>query len=240
MAGYRAASGDIVVTLEDDGQSPPSEYEKLLDKLYEGFDVVYAQYGKKKQSRFRNTGSKIAAWMGRIMMDAPGDIEGSSFFAARRFVVDDIVRYDGPYTFVHGLILRSTKRLAEVPIEHRKRAAGKSGYNLKKLVGLWMNGFTTFSVKPLRFSGAIGVVALVLGIALLVSLPFAAGSMQIESLLAYLSITVTTIFSGLILVSMWLLGEYVGRSYLCLNKAPQFVVRSTLNFDEQERNRVPR
>lgn len=235
MAGLRFCGGDTIVVLEDDGQSPASEFKKLVDCLDEDIDLVYAKYGRKKQSGFRNMGSRIAAWMGRTMTGAPKDIEGSSYFATKRFVIDHVLAYKNPYPFVPGLMLRATKRLAEVPIDHRERSAGKSGYSLKKLVGLWMNGFTTFSVKPLRLSGIIGAIVFVAGVGLVIALPFQLGLLSMGSTLSYLAIMVTTLLSGLILLSLWMLGEYVGRSYLCLNSAPQYVVRSTLNIDVVEK-----
>ena len=230
MAGYRHARGDIVVTLEDDGQSPAREYRKLVDLLDEGYDVVYAQYGTKKQSAFRNFGTRLSRWMGRTMMGATGKVEGSSFFAARRFVIDSVLTYRNPYPFVHGLINRATAEVAHVPIEHRARAAGSSGYTLKKLAALWLNGCTTFSVKPLRIFSFMGAVFSCLGLVGAVVLSFFGAFSPFSGMFGIWLLACLLALGGIVLLSAGMLGEYVGRSYLSLNRAPQYVVRSTRNI----------
>ena len=150
MAGLRYSDGDYVVCLDDDGQTPADEADKLLDKLEEGYDAVYARYEHKRHSAFRNVGSRINELMARTMLGKPAKLYISSYFAVKRFVVDDMVRYENSYPYVIGLVLRATKNITNVTVNHREREEGSSGYTLKKLVGLWFNGFTAFSVKPLR------------------------------------------------------------------------------------------
>ena len=150
MAGYRYATGDVVVSMDDDGQTPADEVYKLIDKIEEGFDVVYATYGDKRHSWFRNFGSKVNDFMCEKLLGKPKGLMVTSYFAARRFVIKEICRYRNPYTYVIGLIFRTTKSIGMVPVTHRDRLEGSSGYTLSKLLGLWMNGFTAFSVKPLR------------------------------------------------------------------------------------------
>lgn len=234
MAGYRHVSGEVVVTLEDDGQSPPSEFYTLVEALDDDHDVVYARYGTKKQAAFRNLGSWFAGIMGHAMMGAPKDVEGSSFFAAKRFVIDEVVRYGNPYTFVHGLILRATSKLGDCPIEHRERMEGSSGYTLKKLISLWLNGFTSFSVKPLRMASALGVAVALLGFL------FGAGVI-IRKLIdpgitaGYSSLmAVILLLGGILMILLGMLGEYVGRIYISLNNAPQYVIRNTYNIVDKE------
>lgn len=236
MAGYRHVSGEVVVTLEDDGQSPPSEFYHLIESLDNEHDVVYAGFGTKKQGAFRNLGSWFAGVMGQAMMGAPKDIEGSSFFAAKRFVIDEVVRYGNPYTFIHGLILRTTSKLGNYPIEHRARMEGSSGYTFKKLVSLWLNGFTSFSVKPLRLASALGFIVALIGfifgvVVVARKLVFPEIAAGYSSLMA-----VILLVGGLIMVLLGMLGEYVGRIYISMNNAPQYVVRATYNvLDEKER-----
>ena len=114
MAGFRHIRGDVAVCLDDDGQTPASEVGKLLQRIEEGYDVVYAKYAQKRHSGFRNLGSRINELMVRVMLGKPKDLYLSSYFAAKRFVVDEMTRYSNPYPYVIGLVLRTTKRVANV------------------------------------------------------------------------------------------------------------------------------
>ena len=147
MAGMRETDGDFVVCLDDDGQTPANEVGKLLDALEDGSDAVYARYGNKKHSLFRNFGSWVNDLMTRIMLGKPKELFISSYFGVKRFVVDDMLRYQNSYPYVIGLVLRATKKIVNVDVNHREREEGRSGYTLKKLLGLWFNGFTAFFKK---------------------------------------------------------------------------------------------
>lgn len=101
--------------------------------------------------------------MTRVMLGKPKELFVSSYFAARRFVVEEMVKYENSYPYVIGLVLRTTKNIVNVEVNHRDRAAGESGYTFSKLLGLWFNGFTAFSVKPLRIATATGAGCAVIG-----------------------------------------------------------------------------
>ena len=228
MAGMRQAKGDVVVCLDDDGQTPADEVGKLLNKLDEGYDVVYASYGKKQHSLFRNFGSKVNELMTRVMLGKPKELYISSYFAAKRFVVDDMIRYEYSYAYVIGLVLRATKNIANVEVNHRSRTEGTSGYTLKKLLGLWFNGFTAFSIKPLRIATIIGVMCagggFLYGIYTIIKrliLPdIQAGFSALMSMLVFMG--------GMIMLMLGLIGEYIGRIYISMNNSPQYVIREII------------
>lgn len=230
MAGLRHSDSDYVVCLDDDGQTPADEVDKLLDKLEEGYDAVYAKYDHKQHSLFRNFGSKLNERMTRIMLGKPKELYISSYFAVKRFVVEDMVRYENSYPYVIGLVLRSTRNIANVSVNHREREVGVSGYTLKKLIGLWFNGFTAFSVKPLRIATGIGAFSAVAG--------FFYGIYTIVKRLINpdvpmgFSSTMAAIvfFGGMIMLMLGLIGEYIGRIYISLNNSPQYVIREKINF----------
>lgn len=225
MAGMRHTSGDVVVCLDDDGQTPADEVGKLLDKLDEGYDVCYASYGKKQHSGFRNFGSKVNELMTRIMLGKPKELKVSSYFAAKRFIVDDMLRYEQSYAYVIGLVLRATKNVANVEVNHRARSVGESGYTLAKLFSLWFNGFTAFSIKPLRIATGIGCFCACSGflygiytiIKKLVLVDVQAGFSALMSVLVFIG--------GMIMLMLGLIGEYIGRIYICMNNSPQYVIR---------------
>lgn len=229
MAGLRNSKGDIVVCLDDDGQTPANEVDKLLDKIDEGFDAVYARYAHKQHSGFRNFGSKVNEHMTRIMLNKPADLFVSSYFAVRRFVVEDMIRYEYSYPYVIGLVLRATKSITNVDVTHREREIGRSGYTLKKLLALWFNGFTAFSVKPLRIATTIGVISAVCGF--LYGIYTVVKKFLLPDVAVGFSALMSAIvfFCGMILIMLGLIGEYVGRMYISLNNSPQYVIRDKWN-----------
>lgn len=225
MAGYAKTTGDVIISLDDDGQAPINELYKLLDELERDKDVVYAYYREIKQSLFRRFGSAVATEMGRLMLGAPKDFKGSSFYAARRFVIDEMLRYDNAYPYLGGLVLRVTRRISCIETEHRKRKEGTSGYNFRKLFSLWLNGFTAFSVKPLETGAWVGFLFAVFG--LIGSVVTIIRKMCNPEIAAGWSSTISIllIIGGALMLMLGLIGEYVGRIYICINKAPQYVIR---------------
>lgn len=233
MAGIRHTKGDIVVCLDDDGQTPADEVGKLLEAIEKGADVAYASYEHKEHSAFRNFGSWVNEKMLETMLDKPRDLYVSSYFAMRRFVADEVLRYQNSYPYLLGLVLRSTKNIVNVPVHHRKREIGSSGYTFGKLLALWMNGFTAFSIKPLRIGTAVGavcaVIALVYGIYTIVKkLINPAVPMGFSALM-----TAIIFFGGMTLLMLGLAGEYIGRTYISVNSAPQYVIREEIWKEEQ-------
>ena len=229
MAGFGYAHGDVVVCLDDDGQTPAAEVGKLLDKIEEGYDVVYAKYVHKQHSGFRNFGSKINELMARVMLGKPKELYLSSYFAAKKFVVEEMLRYTNPYPYVIGLVLRTTKSIANVEVTHREREVGTSGYTIGKLFGLWFNGFTAFSIKPLRIATALGCITACGG--------FAYGIYTIIKKFVNPSVPVgfsammaaLVFLGGMVMLMLGLIGEYIGRIYISLNNSPQYVIRESIN-----------
>lgn len=238
MAGYRESDGDIVISLDDDGQTPADELYSLVDKLEEGYDVVYATYANKQHSGFRNFGSKINDYMCDILLNKPRGLMVTSYFAARRFVIDEVCRYQNPYTYVIGLIFRTTKNIGTVSVTHRQRQYGHSGYTFGKLLGLWINGFTAFSVKPLRIATATGVLFAMLGFLYVIYIIINKCINPAVPLGWSSTIAVLLIVGGIILCMMGLIGEYLGRIYISMNNSPQYVIREKVGAfnEESEKN----
>jgi len=233
MAGFHQVTGDILVCLDDDGQTPADEVGKLLAEIEAGQDVVYARYDHKKHSMFRNFGSWVNEKMLQFLLGKPKELFVSSYFAARRFIVDEMLRYENAYPYVIGLVLRSTKKIVNVSVSHREREIGTSGYTLGKLLGLWFNGFTAFSTKPLSIATASGTVFAGLGFlyalyTIIKKFVNPAVPMGFSSIMSAI-----LIIGGLILLVLGLVGEYIGRMYICMNNAPQFVVRDFIPAKEE-------
>jgi Glycosyltransferases involved in cell wall biogenesis len=234
MAGLRKSDGDIVVCLDDDGQTPADEVGSLIDAIEQGSDVVYASYDLKQHSAFRNFGSHINDIMTRMMLGKPKELQLTSYFAAKRFVVDSMLQYEHSYPYVIGLVLRATKNITNVPVRHRKREVGNSGYTMRKLLSLWFNGFTAFSILPLRIATAAGAFFAVAGFlygiyTVLKKLINPAVPMGFSSLMA-----AVVFIGGMLMIMLGLIGEYIGRIYISINRSPQYVIREETGTKEGE------
>lgn len=232
MAGYRQCTGDFIISLDDDGQTPASELFTLVDKISEGWDVVYASYSHKMHSGFRNFGTWMNERMTESLIGKPKGLKVTSYFIMQRFIVDEILRYQNAYPYIEGLIFRTTRHIANVPVTHHSRMVGESGYTFGKLLALWFNGFTAFSVKPLRIATICGTTSAILGffygiyvvIRKLVDTTIEMGWSSIIAAIFFLG--------GLILVMLGLIGEYIGRIYISINNAPQYTIREIVQKDQ--------
>lgn len=227
LEGFRHARGEWVINLDDDLQNPVSEALRLLDHAWStDADVVYSYFDEKKHHWFRNLGSRMNSWAASFLLNKPKDLYLSSFRCHKRALVERITRYTGPYPYIDGLILGATNRIERLQVAHVERDDGESGYNMRRLVRLWMNMFFNFSVMPLRVASILGLVLCIVGVIILLVVlaeHFLLGVRQQgwASLMAVISI-----FSGSQLLILGLLGEYVGRAYLTLAGKPQSLVRS--------------
>ncbi len=229
MAGFARVRGDVVVCLDDDGQTPAGECFKLVDKVREGYDIVYAQYSSREQNAFRIFGSRFNAACNRFFFGQPADLTVNSYFACQRFVVDTALKYPNPFPFVSGLLLQSVSRYCNVPVTHRPRTLGRSGYTLHKLVSLWTNGVTAFSIKPLRFANYLGWITAVAGfIFAVVTVIRKIVTPNIEAGWSS-TIAVLLVLGGMIIALIGIMGEYIGRIYLSINRCPQYVVRNVVD-----------
>ncbi len=241
MAGYRHVKGDIIVALDDDGQTPANECLKLIKPLIEeDYDMAVAQYIVKQHNLFKNLGSYLNELMARILLEKPKNLYCSSYSASKRFVIEEIIRYRNPYPYLEGLVLRTTLNIVNVQVSHRARLVGKSNYSLRKLLKLWLNGFTAFSVKPLRIASIMGFVLAISGfiytIYIIIHKFIGSGaSIGWSSIMA-----VQLIIGGGILCVLGLIGEYIGRIYISLNNSPQYVIKERINIEsgcENEREK---
>jgi len=238
MCGLRYVTCDCVAIIDDDFQNPPKEILKLVNKLQEGYDVVYSYYSKKHHHWFRNLGSAFNDWMTTKLLKKPKGLYLSSFKVMNKFLVQTVIQYNGPYPYLDGLILRSTCSIGTQLCEHQERKIGQSNYTLPRLIRLWLNMFTSFSVVPLRMSTIFGFIMSFIGLFMSVFfiLSWSIGGIFAKGAIppGWASIIVSiTLFSGIQLIVLGVIGEYLGRLFLTENRQPQFVVRETYGIIQQ-------
>jgi undecaprenyl-phosphate 4-deoxy-4-formamido-L-arabinose transferase len=219
-------TGDYAAIIDDDFQNPPEEIEKLLTEALKGFDVVYSKYRVKKHHVIRNLGSWFNDVMATALLRKPKDLYLSSFKVIARPIINEIVKYKGPFPYIDGLILRATASISSVYVEHSAREEGHSNYTLGRLVNLWLNMFVNFSIRPMRVISLVGVVtsalSFVLGIVFLVQ-----RIRHPETPPGWASITVLVLFlGGIQTFALGIIGEYVGKNYLDRNGTPQWTIKS--------------
>ncbi len=235
MTGLRHTRGAYVITMDDDLQNPPSEVKRLLEHARaSGKDVVYTRYAVKQHAYWRNLGSRFANWVADVLMEKPKGLYLSSFRCMSAFLVQQVTRYEGPFPYVDGLIMQATQAIDTIEVDHLPRAAGRSNYTLKRLVRLWLNIFVNFSVMPLHLSTIAGFALSLIGLVGVISVVLEALFFEPPQGWASL-MAATLLLSGVQLLILGILGEYMGRLFLTANRKPQTVVREVISSETATR-----
>jgi len=226
LSGLNQASGDYIVIMDDDFQNPPSEVKKLISEaMHHEYDVIYTYYDKKRHTNFRNVGSWFNDKVANIMLKKPKDLYLSSFKLINKFLANEIIKYKSPFPYIDGLILQITDNIGKVQVEHHERKEGRSNYTIKKLISLWINMFTNFSIIPLRVSIILGFIfsfyGLIYGIFIMIERIL---NPNMAPGMASLIVTVS-ILAGVQLIAIGMIGEYVGRIFISQNKKPQYTIK---------------
>ena len=227
MCGLAHARGEYTITMDDDLQNPPEEVRRLFEHCRDGgFDAVYTYYETKEHAAWRNLGSRFTNWCADRLLDKPPGLYLSSFRCLSAFVRERLIVYGGPYPYVDGLVFQISHNVGRLQVMHLPRAEGRTNYTLRRLIRLWLSMFLNFSVMPLRLAtlfgmgiGALGVIGIlfVLGEAIFFD----------RAVQGWASLMVAVlILSGVQLVILGMIGEYLGRMFLTTNQRPQYLVRN--------------
>jgi glycosyltransferase involved in cell wall biosynthesis len=229
MAGLNEATGEYAIIMDDDFQNPVSEVIKLISYMINNdYDVVYTFYDEMKHSYFRKLGSRFNDRVANFMLEKPKNLYLSSFKIINRFLIQEVIKYHLPYAYIDGLILRTTSKIGKIKVIHADRQFGKSNYTFRKLISLWMNMFTNFSILPLRIATILGFIFSIIGFILGIDA-------VIEKIynpnvpLGYTSIVfIVSIYAGVQLIAIGMVGEYLGRMFVGYNKKPQYSIRKSI------------
>ncbi|MCW0235159.1 MAG: glycosyltransferase family 2 protein [Ferrovibrio sp.] len=225
MAGLSHARGAYIINMDDDLQNPPEEVVRLWRYARDNsYDVVYTYYADKQHAAWRNLGSRFTNWCADHLLDKPKGLYLSSFRCMSAFVARSILAHTGPFPYVDGLIMQVTQNIGRLEVQHLARAEGRSNYTIRRLVRLFMSMFLNFSVMPLRIGTLVGFV--MAGLGLLVFLIILIEALSGHTPQGYASVMAAILLlAGVQLIMLGLVGEYLGRLFLTVNRKPQFVVR---------------
>ncbi len=225
MAGLRNCDGDIALIMDDDYQNLPSESLKLAEHtINNNYDVVFTSYKIKEDSFIRNLMSKIANYCAVSLINKPKNLYLSSFKSIKRNLINEVVKYTGPFPYIDGLLLSKTNNIGSCEVQHAARKNSKSSYNLFKLGKHFSNLIINFSTKPIHLFSSLGIIILIISIILLIIT-------VIEKMInpdlpqgySYL-ISLIIFFSGVQILFLGLLGEYVGKILKNINKEDQYFI----------------
>lgn len=230
MAGFAYARSGIIVTMDDDLQHSPDDIPMLVREIQRGCDVAYARFKKRKHPFWKIAGSYVNDVAARLLIHKPKNLYLSPFRAMKAVIRDDILRYQGPYVYIDGLILSATQNIASVDVAHHERYAGESGYSFGRLVSLWLKMATSFSLIPLRITSILGMCFSGLGFVL--ALLFVVQKLTLDRMPTGWSSLIVTILTlgGVQLLALGVLGEYLGRVLLTINSRQQYAIAETVGY----------
>jgi glycosyltransferase involved in cell wall biosynthesis len=229
FCGLSYANGDYMITMDDDMQNPPEEIIHLIDKVCEGYDLVFGKFKEKKHNWVRRMGSKVIGYLNYKIFNKPSDITLTNFRIIKRDVVDRMLDYKTNYPYIPGLVLLFSSKIANVEVEHNARPVGSSNYTAIKIIKLTSRLLFNYSSYPLRLISMIGIaisiVSFFLGFSFIIRKIFLGvtvpGWTSMVVLLAF--------FNGFVILLLGLLGEYVSRILNQLSVTKTYYVKEIVN-----------
>jgi glycosyltransferase involved in cell wall biosynthesis len=233
LLGIRHVRYDLVVTMDDDLQHPPTEIEKLLIKLDEGYDVVYGTPLQEQHGLLRDLASQVTkiALQSAMGVDVARNV--SAFRVFRTPLRQAFANYESPFVSIDVLLTWGTTRFAATPVAHEPRRLGVSNYDLKKLIIHALNMMTGFSTLPLQIASLVGFALTIFGLLVLI---YVFGRLLFEKSVPgfpFLA-SLIAIFSGAQLFALGIIGEYLARMHVRIMGRPSSIVRDSRNAQDAE------
>jgi len=229
FSGLNYCEGEVIITMDDDGQNSPESIADLVLELKKGYDVCYANYKVKKHNLFRRFGSFLNNIVASFLFKKPTNLILTSFRCFKKDIKNEILNHKSSYVYIDGLIFSITDNVSQIYVDHKERLYGKSNYTIIKLIGLWLKMATGFSVLPLRVASIFGIIFSLTSFAIIIWITFFR-PISSEIPVGWTSLVVIIIFlGGIQLLALGLIGEYLGRAYLTLNNSPKYSEKKKLN-----------
>lgn len=244
MAAIPYVHGEVLITMDDDGQHPAEGIFDLVDKIIEGYDMVYAYFPDKKHSLFKRVTSGLNSFLLVLTKAKDSNLHISSYIAYSRFAIETMQKSQSPVNALGSYVRRLTKKVTDVPMQHRSRIEGKSNYTIKKMFRLWKNGITSFSTKALGLSIYLGCFCAITGFLYAVVI-FVRKLLNPGMVLGYASTMIALlVLSGIIMILLGILGEYLGKIFLIMVRLPNYLVRDeifnkyTFQYDQEMKRKM--
>lgn len=230
LAGLREATGDYVITMDDDLQNPPDQALVLIDHAMAGYDVVFGKFERKQAAGYRRLGSKLIGLINRRVFNQPPDLTVSNFRILHRVVVDRICSSRTAYPYITGQALLYSQHRSDVLVRHQPRPVGKSTYSLLRILRLVMTILFSYSLFPLRAAAALGFVVSSLGF--LMGLYFLIRNLWAHDVLrGWTTLAVmVAVFNGFTIALISMLGEYVIRTLNAVSETHTYHVRERVRM----------
>jgi len=225
LCGIRQAKYEFIITLDDDLQNPPEEIPKLLEKLDQGYDVVYGYPKIEKHGFFRNIASMFTKMALKTTMGISIARHVSAFRAFRTELRDSFSDYKGSFISIDVLLSWGTNSFSAIPVNHEQRAEGNSNYTVRKLINHALNMITGFSVLPLQIASIMGFVLAIFGLLVLI---YVVGRFLLQGSpvpgFPFMA-SIIAIFSGAQLLAIGIIGEYLARIHFRTMNKPQYLIK---------------
>lgn len=233
LTGLNYARGNWIVIMDDDLQHSPYDILKLYEEVQKGFDIVYANFESKKQKLWKNLGSWFNGKISEIAINKPKNIYLSPFKIINCAVIKEVIKMNNLYPYIDGLLFQITRNITQIDIEHHKRELGKSNYNLIKSIKVFLRMLFGFSTFPLNIASFTGFISSFIGLILAIFyfVEFCIGKADVTGWTTI--VILILILGGLILLSLGIIGKYLGQMYLTINKQPKFIVKETINYNKE-------
>jgi polyisoprenyl-phosphate glycosyltransferase len=223
--GIKESSGDFIITMDDDLQNPPSEIPKLIEKINEGYDLVFAEFNQKMHGRMRKMGTKVIWYLNAEIFGKPRDLKLTNFRIFTRETANRMLQYRTNYPYIPGLLLMHAAKMANVVTEHHPRTIGSSNYSIWKIMKLVARLLFNYSSYPLKIVSTIGIFISVLS--------FTSGLFfMLKSLLKGVEVqgwtTIVVLLSflcGFILILLGIIGEYLARLMNQMASSNPYLIR---------------
>jgi undecaprenyl-phosphate 4-deoxy-4-formamido-L-arabinose transferase len=229
MAGLGIARGTYVITMDDDLQHDPADIPRIVSSLQPDYDLCYVEFESKRHALWKRVGSRVNGLMARVLLGKPKGLYLSPYRGIRKGILGAVLRYDGPFVYLDGLLLQATSRIATISAKHHARSDGASGYSFRKSLSLWLKMATSFSTAPLRLVSLAGIVGSMLAFVFAIVV-FVQKMLDPAMAMGWPSLIISVFMVGsLQLLALGAIGEYIGRILITTNKRPQYVVHDSIN-----------